>query len=136
MIFEAIKRSMTGIAFGGIITFIALTILKFTHTDASVSQIWVYMLSSFIIGIYFGLASFIFEDNGWSYLKKTIIHFSISIIFYLIIALLVGWIPFVASAIFFTSLFFIFIYSLFWTGYFLYYKKVEASMNAHLPKKE
>ncbi|WP_164670836.1 DUF3021 domain-containing protein [Virgibacillus doumboii] len=137
MIIEAIKRSMTGIAFGGIVTFIALTIVKFTGTNASVSQIWNYMLCSFIIGIYFGLASFIFEDNGWSYLKQTVIHFILSIVIYFIISLFIAnWIPFTIAAILFSFLGFIFVYALFWIGYYLYYKKVEESMNANLPNKD
>ncbi|HLS07514.1 DUF3021 domain-containing protein [Lentibacillus sp.] len=136
MIVEAMRRSMIGIAYGGIITFIALTILKFTDTDASISQIWLYMLCSFIIGIYFGLSSFIFSDNDWSLLQQTVTHFIISIVFYFAVALSVGWIPFTIPAIIETSLIFIFIYTIFWTGYYLYYKKVEASMNANLPKKE
>ncbi len=70
MIIEALRRSMMGIALGGIFTFVVLTIVKFTGADATVDQIWLYMLCSFILGIYFGLASFIFDDNGWSSLKK------------------------------------------------------------------
>lgn len=124
-----------GIAFGGIITFIALTIVNFTDTDVSVSQIWIYMLCSFILGIYFGLASFIFEDNGWSELKATVIHFIMSIAVYFIIALFIAkWIPFTLSAILLSFLVFIVIYVLFWIGYYLYYKKVEESMNTNLRK--
>ncbi|TFJ91853.1 DUF3021 domain-containing protein [Lentibacillus salicampi] len=135
MIVEAIKRSMIGIAYGGIITFIALTVLKYTNTEAPVSQIWLYMLCSFIIGIYFGLSSLIFTENSLSLLKQTVVHFIMSIVFYFIIALSAGWIPLTAAAIIGTSLFFIFIYAVFWTGYYLYYKKVEESMNANLPRK-
>jgi len=136
MIVEGIKRSMIGIAYGGIITFIALTILKYTGTEASVSEIWFYMLCSLILGIYFGLSSLIFVDNGVSMLKQTVIHFMMSIVFYFIIALSAGWIPFTLSAILWSSLFFIIIYAVSWTGYYLYYKRVEASMNANLQKKE
>ncbi|MFD1363638.1 DUF3021 domain-containing protein [Lentibacillus salinarum] len=136
MIVEAIRRSMMGIALGGIVTFIALTIVYVTGVDASVPQIWLYMLSSFIIGIYFGLASFIFEDNGWSNLKKTVIHFALSIVVYFIVGLSVGWVLFTLPGILWTSLLFVFVYALFWIGYYLYYKKVEASMNANLPKKD
>ncbi|KPH73600.1 DUF3021 domain-containing protein [Oceanobacillus caeni] len=136
MIVEAVKRSMMGIALGGIFTFIALTVVMFTSTDAAISQIWIYMLCSFILGIYFGLASFLFEDNGWSYLKKTAIHFCLSIAVYFTIALFIAdWIPFSLAAILISFLVFIFVYAVFWMGYYLYYKKVEASLNASLKKK-
>ncbi|QKY71080.1 DUF3021 domain-containing protein [Lentibacillus sp. CBA3610] len=137
MIVEAIRRSFMGIALGGIITFVALTIVVVTGTEAPVSQVWLYMLCSFILGIYFGLASFIFEDNGWSELKKTVLHFIMSITVYFIIALfMANWIPFSIPAILLSFLGFIVIYALFWIGYYLYYKKVEESMNANLSKKD
>ncbi|WP_068672137.1 DUF3021 domain-containing protein [Oceanobacillus sp. Castelsardo] len=136
MIVEAVKRSMMGIALGGIFTFIALTVVMFTGADATVVQIWIYMLCSLIIGIYFGLASFIFEDNGWSYLKKTVIHFFLSIaVFFTITLFIADWIPFSVAAISVSFVVFIFVYAVFWMGYYLYYKKVEAELNASLKKK-
>lgn len=137
MVGEIVKRCMFGIAYGGIFTFIALTIVMLTGTDASVSEIWLYMLSSFIIGIYFGVASLIFEDNGWSYLKKTVIHFSLSVIVYYAVAIFMArWIPLTFMAILISFFFFVFIYAAFFVGHYLYFKKVEESMNAHLKKKE
>ncbi|MEN2467697.1 DUF3021 domain-containing protein [Ornithinibacillus sp. JPR2-1] len=136
MIMEGIRRSIYGIAFGGIITFIAITIVHFTDTNTSVSQIWLYMLCTFVLGIYFGLSSLIFSDNGWSMLIQTIVHFSVSIIVYLIIALSAGWVPLRLFPILLTSFIFIGIYTLNWTGYYLYFKKVEKSMNANLKKNE
>src|SRR5690625_7870800 len=80
MIFEILKRVFYGIAWGGLATFLALTILMILNINPEVSAIWLYMLASFVFGIYFGLASFIFTSDHWSPLKKTIIHFSLSII--------------------------------------------------------
>ncbi|GAB3046375.1 DUF3021 domain-containing protein [Virgibacillus ainsalahensis] len=136
MIIEILRRITTGIAFGGIFTFIALSIMKFNNLEASVSEVWQHMLASLVVGIYFGLSSFIFEMNESSYLKKTIIHFSISIIFYFIVALTVGWIPVTPWAFIGSILVFMLIYSLFGTGYYLYYKKVEAALNNELQKKK
>ncbi|WP_405100184.1 DUF3021 domain-containing protein [Oceanobacillus sp. FSL H7-0719] len=136
MFVEAIKRSMNGIAFAGIITFAALTVLKFTGTEATVSEIWIHMLLSLIIGIYFGLSSFIFMFNEMSTLKQTGIHFIMSLTVYFIIALLGDWVPLKLVPMLWTSLFFIVIYAVFWTGYYLYYKRIEETLNANLPKKE
>lgn len=60
-----------------------------------------------------------------------------SITVYFIIALFIArWTPLTIPAILLGFLGFIFIYALFWIGYYLYYKKVEESMNANLPKKD
>ena len=134
MIIDILKRSMLGIAFGGIFTFIALTIMKFNHIDGTVSEIWMHMLASFIIGIYFGLSSFIYENDKWSPLKMIVIHFSLSIVVYFIVAFTVNWVPFHFFAILGSILLFIIIYSIFGTGYYLYYKRMEEAMNKHLKK--
>ncbi|MDV2887700.1 DUF3021 family protein, partial [Alkalihalophilus pseudofirmus] len=91
MILEILKRSMLGIAFGGIFTFIALTIMKFNAFEATVSEIWMHMGASFLIGIYFGISSLIFGDSGSNIIKKSIIHFILSYSVWLIIAGTVGW---------------------------------------------
>lgn len=135
MIKEIVKRSITGIAFGGIATFIALTIMKFAHIEGNISEVWNHMLASFVLGIYFGLASFIFETERWSPLGKTIIHFSLSILVYFIIAIPLIWIPFNFIAIGIGIVLFSIVYSVYWTGFYLYFKRVEVSMNEQLERK-
>lgn len=132
---EIIKRFLYGVAYGGINTFIALTILMFNDINPPVSIIWLYMLAGLMLGVYFGLSSFIFEIETWSPLKKTTIHFSASIICYFIIALLVGWVPFQPKAMMITTLIFMLVYTIFWWGYRLYYKREEAAMNDKLQKR-
>src|SRR5699024_7312251 len=51
MIIEILKRSLIGIAFGALYTFIALTIMKFNHIEGSVAEVWNHMLASFVLGI-------------------------------------------------------------------------------------
>src|SRR5690606_27353662 len=99
MIKEILKRSLVGIAFGGIATFIALTIIKFSHIEQSAAEVWNHMLASMLLGVYFGIASLIYETDKWNPLKKTIIHFGLSISAYFLIALPVGWIPFTALSV-------------------------------------
>lgn len=135
MIVEMLKRITAGIAVGGLYTFIVLSFVKFYEVDATVSEIWVSMLGSLIIGIYFGLSSFIFEVHNWSYLKQTIIHFSLSIIVYFIIGLSTGWVPFTPLAILTSALVWVAFYILVWTGFYIYFKKMEASLNEELQKK-
>src|SRR5690625_2190305 len=96
---EVLKRTMYGIAYGGIYTFIALTILMILQITPPIFQTWLYMLAGLMLGVYFAVASFIFEVEAWSPLKKTVIHFVLSIVLYFIIALSVGWVPFTFTAI-------------------------------------
>ncbi|PAV30504.1 hypothetical protein CIL05_05210 [Virgibacillus profundi] len=136
MILEIIKRSMIGIAIGGIFTFIALTIMKFNGFESTVSEIWMHMGASFLIGIYFGISSLIFGNDDSNMLQKTVIHLIASLTVWYIIALSVGWIPFTIVSIIISTLIFILMYMLNWAGYYLYYKKVEASLNEHLQNKK
>lgn len=136
MMIEILKRGMIGVAFGGIYTFVALTIIKFNHIEVSISEVWTHMLASLILGIYFGLSSFIYENERWSPLKKTVIHFSLSIIVFFLIAIPIGWIPFQILSILLGILLFIIMYSLYWTGYYLYFKKMENDLNEQLQRKD
>ncbi|MCT1905058.1 DUF3021 domain-containing protein [Oceanobacillus sojae] len=134
MILEALKRSVVGIAFGGILTFIALTIMKLNEYEAGVSEIWMHMGASMLLGIYFGISSLIFGDSGSNLVKKSIIHFLLSYSVWLIIAGMVGWIPLNAPVVIGSSLSFSLLYLLNWFGWFLYFKKVETTLNNHLHK--
>ena len=129
---EVVKRIVYGIAYGGVISSIALTILMLTEMTPSIAMIWLYTLMGHILGIYFGLASFIFEIDNWSPLKKTVIHYSLSMLVYFIIALPVGWIPFAWKPIAISIISFTIVYCIFWFGYNMYYKKIETSMNESL----
>src|SRR5690625_5244078 len=101
-----------------------------------VSQIWLYTLAGFMLGIYFGVASFIFEVDKWSPLKTTVIHFLLSIVFYFIIALSIGWIPLTIKAIVTSIFIFTAVYCVYWLGYRTYYKRVEDDLNKKLHKKQ
>lgn len=135
MIRDILFRTTIGIALGGINTFIALSIMKYNNFEATVSEIWSNMLAGLLIGIYFGLSSFIFQAENWSSLKKTIIHFISSIIAYYVIAFPVGWVPFTTLSIILSALLFALIYSVYWTGFYLYYRRMAATMNKDLQKK-
>lgn len=136
MVLDILKRITVGVACGGFLTFIALTILMVLEIESSVPEIWTHMLASMSFGVYYGLASYIFEKPKWTPLKKTIVHFSLSITVYFIIALTVSWIPLNFIAILLSSCAFILIYSAFWTGYYFYFKKIEAEMNEQLHRRE
>src|SRR5699024_4071899 len=135
MIFEVNKRMFNGIAWGGLITFIALSILLMNDVQTDVYTIWLYIGSSMMIGIYYGISSFIFTLEKWSALKKTLVQSFTSIAAYLVISLTSGSVPILFAPIMSTCLFFIVWYFIFWTGYNIYYKKTEKSLNNSLSKK-
>ena len=134
MISEIMKRAIYGLAYGGVVTFIALTVLMFANMNPSIQTIWLYTSMGFVLSIYFAFASFIFDVEKWSPLKKTIIHYSLSIIVYFIIAISVGWVPNRIGPIFISIIMFTVVYLVFWYSYRIYYKRVEASMNESLMK--
>ncbi|GEN32135.1 hypothetical protein HNQ35_002514 [Cerasibacillus quisquiliarum] len=132
MINRILQKITMGIAAGGLLTFIALTVIKFTHVKSTVDVIWLYMLASLILGVYFSLASFIFEIDSWSPLKQTIIHFLLTIGGFFLIAIPIGWIPFHFGTITFGIIIFTVMYMLNWASFYFYYKKVADKMNKQL----
>lgn len=129
MIFEILKRAMIGIGYGGIITFLALTLLKAGQIEVSVDEIWLHMAVSLAIGVYFGVASLIFDNESWSPLKQTAVHFLLSLAFFFPIAIGVGWIPSRLLPVIAGLAIFIIIYAVFWFCIRWYLKKLESSMN-------
>lgn len=101
MLMELIKRSFIGLGFAAIITFVFLTWMTIEQIDVPVGVIWKNMLGSMIMGIYFGISSAIFDMETWSPLKQTLMHFFLSIIVWLPLAMYLGWIPITPMALFF-----------------------------------
>lgn len=66
MIIEVLRRSLIGIAIGALVTFVALTILVIFSIESTVIEIWRHFLSSMLMGVYFSLASLIFESERGS----------------------------------------------------------------------
>ena len=130
------KQVVYGITWGGSITFIALTILVINDIESSVMTIWLSMGGSIFLGIYFGLAAYIFTVDQWSPLKKTIIHFVLSLTVYFIVAFTIGWVPFNGVSIIISTIIFSLIYMLFWFGYNLYFRKLTATLNETLEKRK
>jgi hypothetical protein len=69
-------------------------------------------------------------------MKKTAIHFSLSYIVWLIIAGTAGWIPLNATAVLWSTLIFILLYAVNSLGWYLYFKKMETTLNKHLENKK
>src|SRR5690554_2616719 len=129
MMAEVMRRSMLGLGFAAIITFIVLTVLMVQDVEVPVSIIWKNMLGSMIMGLCFGGASFIFDLEEWSPLKRTILHFFISIFVWIPLAMWIGWVPLKISSILIGIGTFILTYVVFWYVFYLYFKRIEEEMN-------
>ncbi|WP_054634855.1 DUF3021 domain-containing protein [Thalassobacillus sp. C254] len=126
---EVIRRGFAGLGFAGIFTFAALTIMMIQGIEASVSTIWLNMLGSILMGVYFGCASFIYEIESWSPLKQTTVHFMVSVGLWLPLAIFIGWLPFSVMPVLIGLLLFIVVYAIFWQGTKLYLQRLANEMN-------
>ncbi|OMP67830.1 DUF3021 domain-containing protein [Domibacillus epiphyticus] len=132
--FEVIKRAFVGISMAGVITFAVLTVMKVNMVEATVSELWMHMFGSLIIGVYFGFASFLFDNDSWSPLKQTSVHFLLSICVFYPLALFVGWVPPEPLPVVLSFVVFCATYVLFWIGARFNLKKLEQSMNDSIRK--
>ncbi|MHA7966580.1 DUF3021 domain-containing protein [Paenibacillus sp. CAU 1782] len=134
MVRKIIQRGFVGISSGGIITFVALTVLMINEVDVSVADIWRNMLGSILMGIYFGIASLLFEHEKWSPLKQLVVHFLMSILLFFPIAISVGWIEFQWRPILLGAGTFMIIYAIFWFSISGYLRRQARSMNNSVRK--
>lgn len=132
MTHELIKRGFIGMGFGGIVIFVALTVIKFQAVEVSIDTLWLSTLASLFIGVYYGVASLIFNVEVWSPLKQTSIHFCLSLIIFFPTAVGIGWIPNRPLDIAIGFLIFLFNYLLFWFCLRWYFKRLTAAMNNSL----
>lgn len=126
---ELLVRVMTGFGYSGIFMFIYMTILKFADVHATISEMWLATLFFMFVGLYFGVSSLIYAYEHWSLLKRTVIHFLLSVSVFYAIALSTGVFPLNFWTIFINLLIFVLIYAGIWLGHTLYYKKVIQDMN-------
>ncbi|MBD8070668.1 DUF3021 domain-containing protein [Bacillus sp. PS06] len=134
MIVEMIRRSFIGLGFTAIFTFAILTFMMVRDVQASVSVVWLNMLGSMVMGIYFGSSSLIFETENWSPLKQTIVHFVVSLLVWFPLAMFMKWLPLELLPILLGIGIFIAIYLVFWFGSYVYFKYVASEMNHSLRK--
>lgn len=134
MIVEMARRSLIGLGYTAILTFVILTIMTLQDIQVPVPTIWKNMSGSMIMGIYFGSASLILDLEEWSPMKKTAVHFLISILIWLPLALWMGWLPLELAPILFGIGMFVIVYLLFWYGSYWYFKRIENQMNHSVKK--
>lgn len=137
MIYKVLPRLMVGIAYSGLQLFAVLTWVVFNNIHVTVEQIWWNGLGGILLGIYFGLASFLFEIERWSILRQIATHYVLSFSAFYIVAISVGWLPpmhgmaFVISLAIFTVIYLIIAYVV-----RRYLSKQAEEMNESLKKRQ
>ncbi|MFC7319404.1 DUF3021 domain-containing protein [Halobacillus campisalis] len=126
------ERIWVGFGFAGIVNFIAVTIIMVNGVDVEAAVLWQNMLGAIIMGVYFSVASLIFEKESWSPLKQTSIHLSISLAVFYTLAGVVGWVPFEWKALLISTAIFITIYFVFWFFIGLYLKRMTSELNKNI----
>lgn len=134
MVVELARRSLVGLGFTALFTFAALSAMVLQDLQAPVSIIWKNMLGSMIMGIYFGSSSLLFDLEEWSPLKQTSVHFALSLIIWLPLAVWMEWLSLKLFPVLAGIGSFIIVYLIFWLGSFLYFKKLENEMNNTMKK--
>ena len=87
------------------------------------------------IGIVFGQTNRIFEETDWSITRATAIHFILSYIGFVPLAILAGWFPLHLEALMTFTFIFILIYLIIWTYHYKKSQKIVQQINQQIKKK-
>lgn len=81
------------------------------------------------IGILFGQVNRIFEETDWSITRMTVIHFVVSYVGFVPLAILAGWFPLQLGAFFTFTIIFILIYIVIWVYHYKQSQKIVDEIN-------
>ncbi|MCH1627894.1 DUF3021 domain-containing protein [Fredinandcohnia quinoae] len=126
-----IIRSFIGIFFGG---FLAVLITNLTIIFGGLEIIDGPLfvknsIGSILCGWFFTVSPLYFEKRNLKLSQQTILHFLTVTSLYLILALTIGWIPFTIINILLTLVISIFVYTIFWVAFYLYFKNQARKLN-------
>lgn len=127
-------RSMIGIFFGAFIAVIFTYVFIFT-TDVSALNSELYVknsLGSILCGWLFAVSPLYFEIKSLQLPMQTCLHFLTTALIYLSLSVGIGWIPFNVKSILLGSGLFIFMYSVIWICFYLYFKNHFKKINKEL----
>lgn len=88
-----------------------------------------------LCGWFFSTATIIFENEKWSLLSQTILHFLTVSILYFLLSFFVGWIPFSLKGLAIGIGIFIPFYMIIWTAFYLYFRFQVKILNEGIDKR-
>ena len=128
-------RSIIGIFFGA---FIAVIIDEFSRVYSAEKEMLdgqLFLknsLGSIFCGWFFTVTPLFFENTYLRLSQQTALHFITVVILYFILAFGIGWVPFTMKSFLLALGLFIVFYSVFWTSFYLYFRKQAKKLNAEL----
>jgi hypothetical protein len=127
-------RSMIGIFFGAFLAVIVTnSIVYFGGQDMLDGQLFMKnSLGSIFCGWFFTVSPLYFENTKLRLSQQTALHFATVVVSYFVLAFGIGWIPFTLKSFIFTLAVFIFFYLIFWTAFYLYFRRQARKLNAEL----
>ncbi|MCK1981193.1 MULTISPECIES: DUF3021 domain-containing protein [Peribacillus] len=130
-------RSFVGICFGALVMVLTcFGVIAFGEVTALDSGIFVKnAIGCILCGWFFSTATIFFENEKWSLLFQTILHFFTVSILYFLLSFFVGWIPFSLKGLAIGIGIFIPFYLIIWTVFYLYFRFQVKILNDGLDKR-
>lgn len=127
-------RSVIGIFFGAFLAVIMTnTVVLFGGKEMLDGQLFLKnSLGSIFCGWFFTVTPLFFENVNLRLSQQTALHFVSVVILYFILAFGIEWVPFTVKSFLLAFGLFIVSYSVFWTSFYLYFKKQAKKLNSEL----
>ena len=127
-------RSVIGIFFGAFLAVVMTnSVVLFSGKEMLDGQLFLKNSLGFIFcGWFFTVTPLFFENVNLRLSQQTALHFVTVVILYFILAFGIGWVPFTVNSFLLALGLFIVSYSLFWTSFYLYFRKQAKQLNAEL----
>jgi hypothetical protein len=127
-------RSMIGIFFGAFLAVIVTnSVVYFGNQDMLDGQTFMKnSLGSVFCGWFFTVSPLYFENTKLRLSQQTALHFATVVVLYFILAFGIGWVPFTLKSFIITLVVFIFSYLMFWTSFYLYFRRQARKLNEEL----
>jgi len=129
-----IIRSILGIFFGSFLAvlmiFAVVYLGKADMLDSSL--LTKNIVGAMISGWFFTVSPLYFENTSLNLIQQTALHFITVVISYFVLAFGIGWIPFTVKSAVLNLSFFIFVYIIIWTSFYLYYRNQANKLNVEL----
>lgn len=127
-------RSIIGIFFGAFLAVVMTnSVVLFSGKEMLDGQLFLKNSLGFIFcGWFFTVTPLFFENVNLRLSQQTALHFVTVVILYFILAFGIGWVPFTVNSFLLALGLFIVSYSLFWTSFYLYFRKQAKQLNAEL----
>lgn len=136
MMKKLIIRSFMGIFFGGFIAVLNTNLFYlFGGVETFDGSLFLKnSIGSILCGWLFTITPSYFEIRKLTLTQQTILHFCTVVVLYLILALSIGWIPITMINIVLAIVIAIFVYTIFWIAFYLYFKNQARILNDELKK--